>query len=539
MLFVETSLRDGHQSLISTRMTTEQILSVIPDLDEAGLYALEVWGGATFDASIRFLNEDPWERLHLIRRLTKKTKLQMLLRGQNLVGYRHYADDVVDLFVKKSIDAGIDIIRIFDALNDFRNIKTSVESTIKYGAHCQIALAYTTSPVHTIDYFVKLAIEAQSLGAHSLCIKDMAGLLLPQTAFDLITALKKVITIPINLHSHATTGVISATYLKAVEAGVDIIDTALSPFSGGTSQPATEAMYFILSEVKNIKLNIHALNAAKEKLNIVRDHFIKSGLLHPNVLTPNPAILEYQVPGGMLSNLISQLKEQNMLDRFQRVLEEIPHVRKDFGYPPLVTPISQIVGVQATLNIITNERYKLVPKEVKDYVVGKYGKPPIDIDTEFYKLIAGDTEKIINRPADYLSNEIEAIKVNYKEFLLTDEEILIIAMFDNLGIDFIKKRQSKSFPSIEESEPKKLLKFKLYAEDDNNDKHNIKAPIDGLINSINVIVGQIVKKEMVLLTLFNSKLNVEILAPIDGVITTIFIKEKDKVNFQDIMISIA
>jgi oxaloacetate decarboxylase (Na+ extruding) subunit alpha len=536
MLFVETSLRDGHQSLISTRMTTEQILSVIPDLDEAGLYALEVWGGATFDASIRFLNEDPWERLHLIRRLTKKTKLQMLLRGQNLVGYRHYADDVVDLFVKKSIDAGIDIIRIFDALNDFRNIKTSVIATIKYGAHCQIALAYTTSPVHTIDYFVNLAIEAQNMGAHSLCIKDMAGLLLPQTAFDLITALKKVITIPINLHSHATTGVISATYLKAVEAGVDIIDTALSPFSGGTSQPATESIVYMLKETLDITLNMDALEKAKDILSGIKDHFVTSGLLSVDVLTPNPYILKYQVPGGMFSNLMSQLKEQQMIHRLDDVLKEIPSVRKDFGYPPLVTPLSQIVGVQATLNIMTGKRYSLIPKEVKDYVSGKYGTPPVEISDDFYKSILGDTLKMTERPADLIPNELDNIRIHYPN--VGDDDILTIALFDNLGISHVTSKNQKESLDLHKTKEKQTLKYKVFVEEGNSDKHMIKAPISGRIDEIKVLIGSRVKKEDTLLTMHNSKLHVEILAPIDGVITSIHIVLDQELKAGELMISI-
>ena len=441
---VETSLRDGHQSLMATRMTTKDILSIVPDLDKAGLYALEVWGGATFDACLRFLNEDPWERLREIKRLAPNTKLQMLFRGQNILGYRHYPDDIVDKFVQKSIENGIDIIRIFDALNDVRNLKSAVDATNKYGGHCQIALSYTTSPVHTIDYYVNLAIEVERMGAHSLCIKDMAGILLPHDAYQLISELKKKIKLPINLHSHATAGIMEATYLKAIEAGVDIIDTALSPLSGGTSQVATESFHYILKGTSyDPKLHIKHLNQAATKLTIIKDNYLKEGLLNPKALTSNPNILEYQVPGGMLSNLMSQLKEQNQMDDYEKVLKEIPIVRKDFGYPPLVTPMSQIVGTQAVMNVITGDPYKIASKEVKDYLQGYYGKAPAKINSLVLAKIVGNDKIITHRLADDLKPEFEELKKKYEGFAKSDEDLLSIALFGKVAISFLEKKYAE------------------------------------------------------------------------------------------------
>jgi oxaloacetate decarboxylase alpha subunit len=438
---VETSLRDGHQSLLATRMTTKDILSIVPELDKAGFYALEVWGGATFDACLRFLDEDPWERLREIKKLAPNTKLQMLFRGQNILGYRHYPDDIVEKFVQKSIENGIDIIRIFDALNDVRNLKSAVDATNKYGGHCQIALSYTTSPVHTIDYYVKLAQEVELMGAHSLCIKDMAGILLPSDAYNLITQLKKNTKLPINLHSHATAGIMEATYLKAIEAGVDIIDTALSPLSGGTSQVATESFCYILKDTAyDPKLNMKMLNDASTKLTIIKDDYIKSGILNPKALTSNPSILEYQVPGGMLSNLMSQLKEQNQMDDYEKVLKEIPIVRKDLGYPPLVTPMSQMVGTQAVMNVITGEPYKLVSKEIKEYLLGLYGKAPAKVNSLVLAKIIGNEKIITHRPADDLKLEFEELKKKYAGFAKSDEDLLSIALFGKVAISFLEKK---------------------------------------------------------------------------------------------------
>ncbi len=448
---VETSMRDGHQSLMATRMTTKDILTIIPELDKAGFHALEVWGGATFDACLRFLDEDPWERLREIKKLAPNTKLQMLFRGQNILGYRHYPDDIVDKFVQKSIENGIDIIRIFDALNDVRNLKSAVDATKKYGGHCQIALSYTTSPVHTIDYYVKLAQEVEAMGADSLCIKDMAGILLPTDAYNLIKALKQNTKLPINLHGHATAGIMEATYMKAIEAGVDIIDTALSPLSGGTSQVATESFYHILKDTPyDTHLDINLLKKAAEKLTVIKDAYLNKGILNPKALTSNPNILEYQVPGGMLSNLMSQLKEQNQMDDYEKVLKEVPIVRKDLGYPPLVTPISQMVGTQAVMNVMTRDPYKIVSKEVREYLHGLYGKAPAKVNALVLAKIIGDDEIITHRPADDLPPEFEDLKKKYEGFAKSDEDILSIALFGKVAISFLKKKyQEKPKPKQE------------------------------------------------------------------------------------------
>ncbi|BCR36159.1 oxaloacetate decarboxylase subunit alpha [Mariniplasma anaerobium] len=442
---VETSLRDGHQSLMATRMTTKDILSIVPELDKAGFHALEVWGGATFDACLRFLDEDPWERLREIKKLAPNTKLQMLFRGQNILGYRHYPDDIVEKFVQKSIENGIDIIRIFDALNDIRNLKSAVDATKKYGGHCQIALSYTTSPVHTIEYYVKLAKEVEEMGADSLCIKDMAGILLPDDAFKLITQLKKNTKLPINLHGHATAGIMEATYLKAIEAGVDIIDTALSPLSGGTSQVSTESFCYILKDTKyDPKLNIDFLNQAAAKLTVIKDQAIKDGTLNPKALTANPSILEYQVPGGMLSNLMSQLREQNQMDDYEKVLKEVPIIRKDLGYPPLVTPMSQMIGTQALMNVMTQNPYKIVSKEIKEYLHGLYGKAPAKVDPMLLTKIIGDDKVITHRPADDLKPEFENLKKKYGDFAKSDEDLLSIALFGKVAISFLEKKYKQT-----------------------------------------------------------------------------------------------
>ena len=441
---VETSLRDGHQSLFATRMTTEEVVSVAKELDDAGFHALEVWGGATFDSCLRFLNEDPWERLREIRKVCKKTKLQMLFRGQNILGYRHYSDDVVDMFCKKSIENGIDIIRVFDALNDIRNLKQAVLSTKKYGGHVQIALSYTTSPVHTIEYYVQLAKDIEELGADSLCIKDMAGVLLPEDAYTLIKALKKNTKLPIELHSHCTAGVCEMTYAKAIEAGCDIIDCGVSPLSNGTAQPSTQAFNSCYKGTKfDPKLNIEALNKAESLLTKNKDKYLGNGLLNAKSLSVNPNILKYQVPGGMLSNLIKQLSDQNAMDKFEDVLKEIPNVRKDMGYPPLVTPLSQMVGTQAVLNVISGQRYKMVPKEINEYLHGRYGQAPSEINEEIKRKIIGDDEVITCRPADLLAPEFESLKEKYKDLARSDEDVLSLALFEKVAVDFMTKRNNQ------------------------------------------------------------------------------------------------
>ena len=450
---VETSLRDGHQSLFATRMTTEEILSVVEDLDKAGYYALEVWGGATFDSCISFLNEDPWQRLRDIKAKCKNTKLQMLFRGQNILGYRHYADDVVDKFVELSIKNGIDVIRIFDALNDVRNLRQAVNSTKKYGGECQIALSYTTSPIHTVDYYVELAKEIEKMGADSICIKDMAGVLLPEAAYELVSRLKKAVKLPIELHGHCTGGIMEMTYRKAIEAGVDIIDTALSPLSGGTSQPSTEAFQYALEGTEyDPKLNVEALNAAAEKFNKVVDKYLGNGMLNPKALSYNPNILKYQVPGGMLSNLMNQLKQQGAMDKYEEVLNEVPRVRKDMGYPPLVTPLSQMVGTQAVMNVITGERYKMVPKEIKEYLHGLYGKSPAPVNEEIKKQIIGDDEVITYRPADKIAPQLDELREKYKDLVKSDEDVLTCALFEAKAVKFLTARNN----------PNEIIEVNLY-----------------------------------------------------------------------------
>ena len=446
---VETALRDGHQSLFATRMNTEEVLLALKELDQVGYHAIEIWGGATFDACLRFLDEDPWERLRQAKKICKHTKLQMLFRGQNILGYRHYADDVVEKFVEKSIKNGIDIIRIFDALNDIRNLECAVRATKKYGGECQIALSYTTSPVHTVAYYVELAKKIEALGADSICIKDMAGVMLPTDAYELISALKKNTKLPIELHSHCTGGLCEMTYLKAIEAGVDIVDCALSPLSGGTSQPCTESLNFALAGTPyDPKLNRDMLNAAAQKMQGVRAKYLENGLLSPKVLSVNANIIKYQVPGGMLSNLINQLKQQGASDRLEEVLAEVPNVRKDMGYPPLVTPLSQMVGTQAVLNVLSGERYKMVPKEINEYLHGRYGASPAPVNEEIRRKIIGDDEVITHRPADDLAPEFEGLKKKYKGLAKSDEDVLSIALFGDVAIKFIEKRNADAKPTV-------------------------------------------------------------------------------------------
>ncbi|MGL5051611.1 MAG: oxaloacetate decarboxylase subunit alpha [Fusobacteriaceae bacterium] len=435
----ETSLRDGHQSLIATRLKTAEILPILETMDKVGYYSLEVWGGATFDACIRFLNEDPWERLREIKKRVKNTKLQMLLRGQNLLGYRHYSDDVVEKFVEKSIENGIDIIRIFDALNDLRNVKVAAEATKKFGGHCQIAISYTISPVHTMEYYKNLAKDISEMGADSIVIKDMAGILLPEEGYKLIKEIKSVTDLPLELHTHATSGIASMLYLRAIDAGVDIIDTAISPFSGGTSQPATEALARTLAGgERDPGLNMELLKEIAEYFKPIREKYIKDGTLNPQALFTEPSILEYQLPGGMLSNLVSQLTAQKAADKYEEVLREIPRVREDLGFPPLVTPLSQMVGTQAVFNVLSKERYKLVPKEIKDYVKGLYGKSPAKISDEITKKIIGNDPVFTGRPADLLEPELEKLKQEIGDLAHSEEEVLIYGMFPQIARTYLE-----------------------------------------------------------------------------------------------------
>ena len=442
----ETVLRDAHQSLIATRMTTAEMLPILEDMDKIGYHSIEAWGGATFDSCLRFLNEDPWDRLRQIRARVKNTKLQMLFRGQNILGYRHYADDVVEYFVQKSIANGIDILRIFDALNDARNLKTAINATKKEGGHVQAAISYTISPVHSSEAFAKYAKELEEMGADSICVKDMSGLLTPYTAYDLIKTLKETVKIPIQLHTHYTTGLASMTILKAVEAGVDIVDTAISPMAMGTSQAPTEAIVATLKGTPyDTGLDLAALDKIFKYFTPLREEYIKSGLLDPKVLKVDVNCLLYQVPGGMLSNLVSQLKQQGKSEKLAEVLEEVPRVREDAGYPPLVTPTSQIVGTQAVLNVIAGERYKLVSKEFKGMIRGDYGKTPAPIDPAFVKKIIGNDKQITCRPADNLKPELEELRKKVKPYEEQEEDVLSYALFEQVAEKFFEYRKNKKY----------------------------------------------------------------------------------------------
>ena len=440
--FTETVLRDGQQSLIATRMPTSDMLPILKTMDQAGYHALEMWGGATFDACLRFLNEDPWERLRAIRKEVKNTKLQMLLRGQNLLGYKNYADDVVADFVTKSVENGIDILRLFDALNDVRNLETAIRATKAAGGHCQTAISYTTSQIHPVDYFVDLANKMANLGADSICIKDMAGVLTPQTGYELVSRIKDAVDLPIEVHTHATSGIAEMTYLKVAEAGADIIDTAISSFAGGTSQPATESVAIALEDCGFATgLDLQKVAEIAEHFNPVRDRFREEGLLNPKVKDIEPKTLIYQVPGGMLSNLLSQLTEQGLQDKYEEVLAEVPKVRADLGYPPLVTPLSQMVGTQALMNVISGERYKLVPSEIKDYVKGLYGQSPAPISEEIKETIIGDAEVITVRPADLLAPQLPAFREEIAEYAKSEEDVLMYALFPQQAQDFLGRRE--------------------------------------------------------------------------------------------------
>lgn len=442
----ETVLRDAHQSLIATRMRTEEFVDILPQMDKIGYHSLECWGGATFDACLRFLDEDPWERLRTIRKKCPDTKLQMLFRGQNMLGYRHYSDEVVDYFVKKSIDNGIDILRIFDALNDVRNLETAINAANKYGGHVQAAISYTTGPVFDVDYYCHYAKQLENAGASSICIKDMAGLLTPYGTYDLVKALKETVNIPIQLHTHYTSGLASMVLLKGIEAGVDVIDTAMSPLAMGTSHPATESMVAALKGTEyDTELDLKALSEVRDFFAPLRQKYLDNVLLDPKMLGVDANTLLYQVPGGMLSNLNSQLKQAGKEDQLEEVLAEVPRVRKDAGYPPLVTPSSQIVGTQAVFNVIMGERYKMVTKEFKDLVAGKYGATPCKIDPEFQKKIVGDDEIITCRPADLLNDTIEQFKSEISEYYEQEEDVLSYAQFGQVAVKFFEKRRDKKY----------------------------------------------------------------------------------------------
>ncbi len=435
--FVDTTMRDAHQSLLATRVTTRELRDVAALVDKVGYHAVEVWGGATFDSCVRYLNENPWERLDALKGEFKNTQLQMLLRGQNLLGYRNYADDVVDLFVETMSRHGINIVRVFDALNDFRNLEKSVQAIKKYGMHLQIAMSYTTSPVHSIEYFVELSDRAIEFGADSLCIKDMAGLLKPGTAYELVSVIKKRHTIPLEVHSHFTTGLADMTYLKSAEAGADYLDTATSSMAFGTSQPGVESLWTALADIGLADKPDYRL------LEEINDYFEKVRRNHKGTdtgFTINTSVLENQIPGGMYSNLINQLKAQNMQERLPEVLEEVPRVREELGYPPLVTPTSQIVGVQAVLNVITGERYKMITKEVEKYIKGFYGKPPADISDHLKKRVLGDGEPISFRPGDAIEPEVEKGRKELGLLARNDEDLLIYLLLGEVGKKYLYEK---------------------------------------------------------------------------------------------------
>ena len=446
VLITDTILRDAHQSQAATRMKIEEMIPVLEQLDDIGYYSLEAWGGATFDSCLRFLNEDPWERLRTLKKYLKKTPIQMLLRGQNLLGYRHYSDDVVEKFVAKSIENGVKVVRVFDALNDPRNLETSMKAIKKYGGVCEAAISYTTSPVHTTEYFVKLAKELEGMGADNICIKDMANLLLPYTAFDLVSKLKKELKpgTKVHLHTHNTAGTGDMVNLKAIEAGCDIVDTALSPLGNGTSQPATEPLVATLKGTPyDTGIEIEKLLPIVNHFKTVADRLKADGFLSPKVLSIDINALIYQVPGGMLSNLISQLKQQNKSDKLGEVLAEVPNVRKDCGYPPLVTPSSQIVGTQAVLNVISGERYKMVTKEFKGLLRGEYGKLPAEPDAAIVKKCIGDEKRITYRPADDLKPEYDHFKQEIADYMEQEEDVLSYAVFGQVALNFFKWRKAQ------------------------------------------------------------------------------------------------
>ena len=443
LYITETILRDAHQSQAKTRMRIEDMLPACELLDNMGYWSLECWGGATFDVCMRFLNEDPWERLRTLKAHMPKTKLQMLFRGQNILGYKHYADDVVEEFCKKSIENGIDVVRVFDALNDIRNLQKAVECVKKYGGWAEVALSYTVSPVHNDDYFVNVAKELEKMGADSICIKDMANLLLPMHAYDLVRKLKDNVSVPIHMHTHNTAGTGDMVNLMAAQAGVDIVDCALSPLANGTSQPATESLVATLQGTeRDTGLDLNKLNEAAAHFRKVADKMKQDGILDPKVLSVDTKALMYQVPGGMLSNMLGQLKDAHQEDKYYDVLAEVPRVRKDFGYPPLVTPTSQIVGTQAVMNIIAGERYKMVPKESKGLLRGEYGKLPGEVNEEVRRKCIGDDKVITCRPADLLEPELDKYREEAKDIARCEEDVLSYALFPQVARKFMEARNN-------------------------------------------------------------------------------------------------
>ncbi len=563
----ETALRDAHQSLLATRMRTRDMIPIAEEMDKVGYFAIEAWGGATFDTCIRYLNEDPWERLRSLKEKITKTPIQMLIRGQNLVGYKHYPDDIVEKFVEKSYENGIDIFRVFDALNDVRNMKKVIKVAKAQGAHVQGTISYTTSPVHTLDDFINLAKELESLDCDSVAIKDMAGLTSPKDVYDLVTRLKEETDLLINLHCHCTSGFTPISYYVACEAGVDILDTAISPFAWGTSQPPTESIVAALSGTEyDTKLDLKKLNHIKKYFENIKEKY--SSLLDPIAEKIDTDVLIYQIPGGMLSNLVSQLKEQNALDRYQDVLEEMPRVRKDMGYPPLVTPTSQIVGIQAVMNVLGGERYKLVSNEVKEYMKGKYGKPPAPVNPRVAKKIIGDEKPITHRPADDLEPQFEKYKKEGENegIIKKDEDILTLALYPPIAKKFLKgeaEEEKLEAPksAMETDEVAIPTEYRVEVDGDEFDVRIMPTgfmeigeadtgahsnPVEGAVNStmqgmilkLKVNIGDKINKGDVVAVIEAMKMENDIQAEDDGIIKEIFIAEGDTVNAGDTLMVI-
>ncbi|MDK2891982.1 sodium-extruding oxaloacetate decarboxylase subunit alpha [Methanohalophilus sp.] len=567
----ETILRDAHQSLLATRMRTRNMLPIIEKLDEVGYYSLEMWGGATFDTCIRYLNEDPWERLRELKKHMNNTYAQMLLRGQNLVGYRHYSDDIVEKFVIKAYENGIDIFRIFDAVNDIRNMETSIKVAKKQGAHVQGTICYTISPVHTVEKYVAFATELAEMECDSICIKDMAGLLAPHEAYELISALKKEVGLPVALHCHCTSGMAPMSYMASCEAGVDILDTALSPLAGGTSQPPTESTVAALKNTKfDTGIDLKPLSEAAAYFKAIKDEY--KGILDPISEQVDTNVLVYQIPGGMLSNLVSQLKEQNALDKYDAVLEEMPRVREELGYPPLVTPTSQIVGTQAVLNVLMGERYKVIPKEVKDYVRGLYGRPPAPISEEMITTIIGDEKPITVRPADLLEPEYEKIKKEAEEMGIVskEEDILTYALYPSIAPKFLRGEAEEEIlapvpvanTTAAPAEVAIPTHFKVEVDSEIFDVHV--EPIDGAITvtqsavqkpatisegavtshmqgmvlSIDVLVGDVVQEGDKICVIEAMKMENTIHSPHNGTVKEILVSEGDTVTTDEVLMII-
>ncbi len=570
VLITDTTLRDAHQSLIATRMRTRDMLDILSELDTVGFYSLEMWGGATFDSSIRFLNEDPWERLKEIRRRVKNTRLQMLLRAQNLVGYRHYADDVVKEFIRLAASDGMDIFRVFDALNDTRNMKLAIDAVKECGAHAQGTICYTTSPVHTIARFADMAVELEGMGCDSLCIKDMAGLITPEAAAELVTSIKKRVKIPLDIHSHCTSGMAPLSYYAAAQAGVDIMDTAFSAFGWGTSQPPTESM------VASLQNTPYDTGLDLGKLNDIGERFVEISqkyrmLFTAEVTRPSVAVLLHQIPGGMISNLVSQLRNQNALDRLPEVLAEVPRVRADLGYPPLVTPTSQVVGTQAVLNVLTGERYKQVTKETKSYLMGYYGAVAGEINNEVRQAIIGDEQPITVRPADLLPPEMPKARSEAEKLgiLHKEEDVVTYALYPEIAVKFLRgeMKEEKLAPANPAPAASKAAVMPTeFSVDVDGEVFNVKvsplsgkvteaapakaagpkptqkgavlSPMNGMILSIRAKVGDKVKAGDVVATIEAMKMASEVSAPNSGTVTGIYTYEGELVNAKDVIMVI-